>query len=316
MTEMNSWKNIELKVRSANKFVKIPPELVNRPLYTHTDSTYIETAAGDRFLETVGVLPDGAEIRRASYFQDGRAATVTYDPKDSTVQKKVSISRTFHGENLPGTNARPVPLSFFYVDKVPLYEALPNAEYLGKEAGKLGPCDKYLFKNIKIVAALQDRVYYLDAATALPVRVDALRTSGESKGETLFSWAATKVETIQGHPFATESLTTMYQIGENSKDVLSTISDDVLSVRYDADLTSVAFWPTINPGVRVSDQIAHATTVTPGEPKIGRVEAATSSTTTPIVAEPPRDWSSVLSYGGIALGAAVLVTAFLIWRRR
>jgi hypothetical protein len=316
MTEMNSWKNIELKVRSVNKFVKIPPELVNRPLYTHTDSTYIETAAGDRFLETIGVLPDGAKIRRSSYFHNGRAAAVTYDPKDSTVEEHVSISRTFHRENLPGANGRPVPLSYFYVDKVPLYEALPKAEYLGEETGKFGLCDKYLFKDVKIVAALQDRVYYLDRATSLPVQVDALGTSGESKGQSLFSWTATKVETIQGHPFATKSLTTMYKSGEQSKAVLSTISEDVLSLRYDADLSSVAFWPTIDPGVRVSDQIAHETTVTPGKPKVDPVKAATSGTTTPVVAEPPRDWTSVLSYGGIGLGAAVLVAAFLIWRRR
>jgi len=316
MSEMNSWKNIELKVRSANKFVKIPPELANRPLYTHTDSTYIETAAGDRFLETVNFLPDGNKTRYSSYFHDGRAATVGYDPKDSNVQTQVSITRAFHREDRTGTNARPIPLSYFYIDKVPLYEALPKAEYLGEEAGKFGSCDKYLFKNVPLRSAHQDQIYYLDRATALPVRVDALGTTGARKGQTLWSWTATKVETIQDHPFAAESVTTLYKSGEDFKSVLSTISYDVQSLRYDADLSSFAFWPTIAPGVRVENLITRESTITPGKPAIDPVKAATSTTTTPIVAEPPRDWTSVLSYGGIALGVAVLLAAFIAWRRR
>lgn len=315
MVEMNSWKNIELKVQSAHKFKEVPPELASKPLYTHTDTTYIETAAGDRLLETVNFLPDGNKTRHSSFFHDGRAATIDYDPKDSSVQKRVSITRTFHRENSPGANARPIPLAHFYLDKAPLYEVLPKAEYLGEETGKLGLCDKYLFKDIPVLSALQDRVYYLDRTTSLPIRVDALGTSGESKGQTLWSWVATKVETIQDRPFATESLTTHYQIGKNPKDVLSTTTQDVLSLRFDIDLSTIAFWPTIAPGVRVQDQITKENTVTHGKPSVDQVKSVTSATTTPIFAEPPRNWSSIASYAGFALGAAVLITALLLWRR-
>jgi hypothetical protein len=284
------------------------------PSYTYTNTTYIETAAGDRFLETVKAVSDGSKVRSSSFYHDGRAATVLYDTNNSRVQTQVSITRVFQREDKPGTNARPVPLSLFYVDKTPLREALPNAEYLGEETGTLGLCDKYLFKNVPARSSLQDQIYYLDHATALPVRVDVLVASGARKGQTVLSWAATKVETIQGHPFATESVTTNYR----NKDVVSTVSHEVLSVRYDSDLSSVAFWPTIDPGVPVADAIAKTMTVTPGRPKVHPVKTTLplSTTTTPIVAEPPRDWSSVLSYGGMALGAAVLVAAFLIWRRR
>jgi len=313
---MNSWKNVELKVRSSNKFKEVPPELANQPLFTHSDTTYIETAAGDRLLETISFLPDGTEFRTAGYYHDGRAATVTYDPKDSSVQKHVSITRAFYRENKPGTNARPLPLLFFYVDKVPLYEALPKAEYLGEETGNFGLCDKYLFKDVRVLSRLQDRVYYLDRATSLPIRVDALGTSGAGKGQTLWSWIATEIETIQDRPFATKSLTTHYQKGEKSGDILSTVSHDVLSLRYDADLSSVAFWPTIAPGVRVVNLITKESTVTPGKAAIDPVKAATSTTTTPVIAESPRDWSAAISYGGIALGAALLLTAVIVWWRR
>jgi hypothetical protein len=316
MAEMNSWKNIELKVRATNKFTHVPPSLAKTPLFDHSDYTYIETASGDRFLEEVHALPDGSEGRSASYYHGDRGAKVVYDRKDSSVQKQVSITRAFDREDKPGSTGRPAPLKFFYVDKVPLYEALPKAEHLGEAPGEFGVCDRYLFRNVPVGSRQQNQEYCLDRATGLPVRVDSFGQSGEGEPQALWSWAATKVETIQKHPFATRSETTYYRTDKNSKDVRMTTSYDVTSVRFNVDLSAVAFWPTLGPGVHVDDLTTMTVTTTPGKSKVDPIQAATSSTTTPIVVEPPRDWSSVLSYGGIALGAAVLVAAVIVWRRR
>lgn len=280
-----------------------------------TANHYLESADGKRSLETIHVRKSGKTQRIKSYFDGHRSAAVV-DHTSSEAQKTISISRAFANEGTSGETARPVPLTFFYVGKIPLDQALADGEQLGLESLEGSRCHKVLFKNVDWSRTRQTLVYYIDTSRAIPVRVDSYNGSDLNSARCYWSWKATDIQKTQGHSYAAKSEQVVYLRNRDEilTDIMYTYYTNIEHIQFNPSFSSVAFWPKMQPGAIVHDTIRKTTHTVPGKPSEASVPQSTS---TQAPTHPPRadDVWYKLADVSFLLGMLVLMSAGIVWWR-
>lgn len=314
--EMNWWDSMQLKTRESIVHSDISVYAKNAILFSGSDYTYFETSEGERFLFSINKLPDGRERRSKSYFDGRKAATVDYDKKDPSKQERVSISRAFGGEESFGDTARPIPMKFNYVNKIPLYEAMEKAEYYGEETIPLGTCEKYLFVDAQVASTKQNFLYFLDKGTFLPLRIESYDEPDPTVGRRLWTWEVVAVDSFDGHHVAKKSVRTAYEHNPAKPPtaVRYKLTSEVVDVKFNTKFDEGKFWPHIETGAIVHDTIAgkivapRRTERAEGDDGLQEISVG--------LAVPPKVWTSYLPNVSYGLGGLLLLVSFILWRRR
>jgi len=315
--EMKSWKSISLESKA-----EVTTHVLSKGVSPKSRNVerYIETSSGQRMLDvTMSDLTDSPPAHHASYCDGSRCALVRY--RGSKDQGSVEIGRSFEREGYTGGNSRPYPLCYFYVDKAPLYEALPKATYLGvgHHAGR--PTEVFLFRRVRWGMADQDFVYDLDRQTSIPIRMRVypdLRDRSPDATNPGWVWAALTVDEVQGHhlPLRSELTTFVSEKGEATTAKREVRALELRDVRFDARFPKETFWPVIQRGVQVYDSIKKKTyregmAKDKAEVTTGGDASATASTaaTEPsaLGGSSPSFASASLGLGGVLLATGVLL---------
>jgi hypothetical protein len=204
---------------------------------------------------------------------------------------------------------RPVPLRYFYVGKVPLYEALTQARPLGPTQVLDRPCHRFLFEKVRWAMADQDLVYALDDDTGIPLSVTSYPVGqGQAPdAKSQWSWEARSLDTADGYPYVKNSVSIM---PHDPTPRPITVDRIVFNQTYPA--TQFQIKP--DPGVLIIDEIRGKDSVAPGTP---RPVSSTTAAAQPIVVAQPRSWTEQATPIFLGLGAVLLLSgAVLAWRRR
>ena len=297
----------------------LPANPTARPKVNATNEVrtrYIEDDVGHRFLE-IETRTGGKLTAHSVHAFDGTATTnISYRPDDLEKQQVATLERHFYNEG--GNNNREMTpsLKYLYVGRKPLYEALPEAKDLGTTEFLSRPCHKLLFPRVARTATL-DEVYYLDDATAIPLKVESYRDQEAlEKNRPYVSWTAEKLEIIDGHATTPISATQSYNADGG---VMVTWKHRVQLIRFDAVIPATTFKPALQPGLTIFNSLTKQTSQAPGAvSKDARVPTvAVASTAPPITADPPADYTAAWSAASMIIGGTLLAAAvFTVWRRR
>ena len=285
---------------------------------SRVEQRYVETKAGHRLFDNLGTGKDGWISHYAGYCDGKRCAYVEYDHKVPGKQVAIGISHKFMGEMKHGFLESPEPYRFSHVGLVPLREALPKAERAGSGEVIGRTCEVFHFKAVGTGAKPQLLAYYLDRATAVPLKVVAYDGPDQLRDDSPnWQWEATSLDSVGKHHFPLGSTYTSFVRlkGSGGKaeclpQTFQTIK--VTSIKYDAPVAESTFWPVYQPGLEVDDHIAHQTIKVPGGEAQTKKEQHTG---TPIEVPESRSGTTGLVVAGLGLSLAVLLAAFLLWRR-
>lgn len=308
--EFESRKSVEVQTRTA---IHNPAIVAGaKGSFDTMSEHYIETAAGRRFLEFQGLKGDKI-VTRSSHYGDGTKFTdIDYRLDDLETQNAIFINRQFWMEDRNDRRQVPSPLLYLYAGREPLHEALPKATYLGEGKVIGRDCSLFLFPQVRW-AVVQDQVFHLDKATAIPLKVEAFRDGpARESNQPMWTWTAQSLDEVQGRFVPLKSSQVAYD-----KDGAQNMSWDieVKSIEFNKDYPASTFQPVIQPGVTVLDSFKNKVSTTPGERKPD-IQKETTATAQPVYADPPRDWSTTASTASLVLGGAVLIAGVLLWWRR
>ena len=283
---------------------------------------YVETAAGQRLHDTRYMNSGKAEYAITYYFDGRRGADVTSVRGDPERQHQIILHQHFGMEDREVASTRPIPFLYYWVDRVPLHEALKEARPLGQGQVIERPCDRFLLSDVGWTGQ-QDQIYSLDEATSTPLKLEVYR-SGEDreKNYPLLVWTAEEIGEFQGYPMVVKATKHSYT-GEGGK--LSRTNDyRVESVAFNKDFPESIFRPEIQPGVLVMDNIrktAYSSLSTTAEGAADQESASNANpgptqatTSTPIRAVPP-NWPSHVSMVSIGIGCVLIMIGFVMWWR-
>lgn len=310
--DLESRKSVEVRVRY--EITNHEADAKSTPAFNTVVEHYIETATGRRFGE-LRAIKSGTVTARFSHYADGsKFADVNYIPDNPDVQSAVMIKRHYFTEERSDRKQIPQPLLFLYVGREPLHEALPKAQFLGKGEVIGRECNAFLFPQVRWDVP-QDQVFFLDQATSIPLKVEAYRdAASRAQKEPMWVWTARSLDEVQGHFLPLKSTETAYGEDRNSA---FTWDYTVDSIEFDKVYPAKTFWPTIQPGVTVFNEITAKVSEAPGARKAttnAKKDVATSAP--PIRATPPSDWSSLASTTVLGLGCAVLLAGCVLWWQR
>ncbi|MGC8644374.1 MAG: hypothetical protein ACP5XB_31310, partial [Isosphaeraceae bacterium] len=230
----------------------------------------METKAGHRLFDNLGTFKGGWISHYAGYSDGTKCAYVEYDHKVPGKQVSISVSHKFMGEMTHGFLESPEPYRFSHVGLVPLREALPKAERAGTDEVIGRPCEVFQFKAVGAGPKRQLLAYYLDRATAVPLKVVAYDGADQLRDNTPdWKWEATSLDNVGKRHFPLGSTYTSFVRlkGTDGKveclpQTFQTIK--VTSIKYDAPVAESTFWPVYQPGLEVDDHIAHRAIKVPG----------------------------------------------------
>jgi hypothetical protein len=309
--ETRSWKSIEILYRD-DLINHVPIEQLGAGPNASSRNRYVETSSGNRLMEIKYYNGDTLIRRRESYFDGERGTNFLYKGLEGTPE--VRIEKGFMGEDRTGSTRRPGCLVYLRVGKVPIDEALAQAQPLGigKVIGR--DVDLFLFPRTRWGMIVQDLVYSLDRETALPLKVEAYRTEQDrERGVFGWSWTARRFEFVQGHPIVMESEVDSYTVEKAGKPrvLAQTNRQAVDSIEFDRDYPITTFRPAVSGQSKVIDSIQKKITQ-PSPPPPRQAEIVEQ----PIRADAARDWSSIASASAVVLGVALLVSGLVVWFRR
>ena len=313
------WKTVHLKVETLHeKSRTVPPENARE---LNEVQEYWADASGRRHLDfRQDTLPDGLRVHRAGFSDGSKCWDIWYSNKDVERQGAVHVDYPFMDEVKYGFSQAPPPLMYSYVGLTPLHEALPDAEPMGKGDVMGRPCLVYHFKNAGSPTAPQSLVYHLDRKTSVPLRVAAYKDPDRVR-DALPSWVweAASLDRVGERHVPLNSTYTSYWIHPGGNEKLTGDVDlfhkiRVVEAEFDAPLSASVFKPVIQPGVTVTDDVAHRYYTTPGGVKDQAPKAETAAGEPVRVSEPGGGFP--FAGAGIALSLGVLATAVLLrWRR-
>lgn len=308
--DLGSRGSVELRVRT--KITRHEPDPSKAQAFDAVEEHYVE-AAGRRFCE-VRSVQSGAVVNRSIYYGDGsKYAFVVYDPKDIELQQTVYLNRKSWMDAPAERDQRPQPFLFLSVGREPLPQALPKAQYLGRGEVIGRECDLFLFRNVRW-ALPQDQVFFLDNQTAIPLKVESYRDqAAREKGEAMAVWTATSLDDVRGHHVPLHS--TLSAPGPEGRP-LFTWEYAVESIEFGKDYPASMFWPTIQPGVTVSDAEADKTYAAPGVKEVATTSKEAKTAARPIQAVPTLEWSTFTTNWAFWLGCLCIATAVIAWWRR
>jgi hypothetical protein len=317
--DMESRKSIEFTVRThITKSSGKPMPGAAEPFQIYEEH-YIETAIGQRFSEFRG-LRDNVVVSRAAYYADGkRFAQVNFNGRDPNLQNYVLVTRYFAQENTSDHRDVPRPFLFLYVGREPLHKALPRADYQGTTEVIGRKCEGFLFEQVRWTRP-QDQVFWLDAETSVPLKVEAFKGNDErERGAPVWTWVVESLEQFQGRHIPTKGT----QTGFDAKgEITSQSRRELISVHFDRDYPPETFWPKYDPSVAILDNATGKAQTAPGENKAAQQNAQNSVDANPPNtaklprADPSLDWTSYAPAASLCLGVVVLIAAFITWRRR
>ncbi|MFI5460514.1 MAG: hypothetical protein ACHRXM_34295, partial [Isosphaerales bacterium] len=216
---------------------------------------------------------------------------------------------------------RPLPLQFYYVGAVPLYEALPNAKYLGEETWLGRKCETFLFSNVKGSVGSQCMVYTLDKLTGVPLKAASYAEESDiDKQLPGLTWATNEVKLVEKHLVPSRSESAVYASGDSLRTRQRVLSNDykITIIKYDQVYDSSLFWPDIErSGAVINDTIKKEIKVPRGEVQRAVNSSTEARSLQQIRADAPVDWTSTFSGVSFIFGVlTVLVGGVVWWRRR
>jgi hypothetical protein len=290
----------------------------NGPSSLTLEQAYFETARGERFLDERRITPDGPISHMSSYCDGTKCANVRFSKGDPDKQDSVTIGHDFMNEVRTGFRDAPQPLRYYHVGLMPLHEALHQAEREGQVRVIQRICNNFRFKRAGPRGPDQSLVYSLDEQTSVPLRVAAYYNPDQLRSKAPnWVWEAKTLDEASGRHFVRTSTFSSFLVKKADTDLW--VSEPSLSqtiqveeITFDAAIPRTSFWPTTQPGTRVSDTIAKRKFQVPGGKPSTRESAGTG---TPVRVAPESDSVSWLSGAGVVLSLAVLAAAAVIWRR-
>ena len=307
--EFESRRSVELTVQTELRLGRCVPSTIADTAFDTWVEHFIEDA-GRRYTETR--YSRGAKVvQHDAHYSDGsRCAHVAYAKDDPDEQLSMVIKREYVKEPAGDRMERPDPVFFLHVGRLPLHKALPTATHLGTDTVLKRVCDVFLFKGVRWHSP-QDHVYYLDHETAIPLKVESFVSDEErAAAHPLWTWAADSLDKVQGHLITLNSTFLDY---DEFHEPCSRWVKRTISASFNKEYPVSTFWPKLKPGLFVYDEIKAKSYTVPGEVEKPMPPAATTSP--PLEAVPPTDWTSSLSMISIALGCIVLVVGGILWRR-
>lgn len=311
-----SFETVDMKVEVLQSVKRDPRK--DALVESRIDQRYVETSAGRRLFDNLGTGKGGWISHYAGYSDGTKCAYVEYDHKVPGKQVAIGISHKFMGEMTHGFLEAPEPYRFSHVGLVPLRQALPKAGRAGSAEVIGRPCEVFHFKAVGSAAKTQLLAYYLDRATAVPLKVVACGGPDELRDDMPnWKWEATSLDNVGKHHFPLASTYTSFVRLKGADGKVESLPQmfqtiKVTSIKYDAPVAESTFWPVYQPGLEVDDNISHRTIKVPG----GDVQAKKGQHTgTPLEVPEPRGSTTGLVLAGVGLSLMVLSAAFLLWRR-
>ena len=284
------------------------------PLFNTYEEHYIETAAGKRFGEFVGMMDDVVTARWQDFGDGSRCAHVDFDRGDTDLQKTVAITRQYWREDQSDRKTIPAPLLYLYVGREPLQKMLLNAEILGESRVLDRQCDRFLFRSVRW-PIVQDQVFHLDRATAMPLKVAAYKdNAARLQEEPLWEWTAESLDTVEGHPVTLKSTLVAYGASRKASYIWET---QVESITFDKFHPDTGFWPIIQPTATVFNSLDGSVRNGKGlKPPKTDVPSGSAGPPTASDAVPPTTWTDFLPVTTLLLGCTMFATAGIFWWRR
>ena len=165
--EMTSWTSLRLVVDQRMAVVPTALKSFGDNVFLFE---YQETSLGWRRSETRST-ENGKGVLHYLFAFDGRDyVTVKYENGNPEKQIWYAHGGQMFGRerNLSGTE-RPRPLYYYFVGKIPLHEALVDAQYIGQEVINGINCDVLLFRNTSAYKKPGNLRVALDARSSAPV---------------------------------------------------------------------------------------------------------------------------------------------------
>lgn len=315
--EMHSWKSIELRVQS--RFTRNDADPKARPpTYDTFESHYIETALGQKRMETKQFLGGVLRRRSEAYLDGKKGADVVFGGAGFLKIVQAEVRREFPRLSASSEQAKaPDPLRNYHLGRDPLYAVLGRAEHLGADRMLDRPCELFYFARVKL-GVLVDQAFWLDAETGIPLRIATyLDCEGYKQGHAVSIWKAESFDRVNGHPFVMLSSVDSYSPRDFA--LTRSTTHEVTSLAFDKEYASTEFVPAFPSGTHVIDAIAQKEIVVESRkpavsaPSQARISAPVAEV---IQAVPPRSWSSDVGAASIALGFAALAAALVLWRRK
>lgn len=316
--EMESWKAIEIQVQ--HRLTDTVRTTSKGEAYSgNIEEHYIETATGQRLIQSTVGNPDGEPRRDASFSDGSRFVDITYKPGEGSDQQQYKINTSFGNEANSMLSRRPQPLSYLYLEHKPLHEQLPKSKPLGSETHLGREGELFLFSGVTWFRQPVDLVYLLDRETGLPLKVTCYASAeARENSDPLWTWEADTFDQVGDHHFPLQSTELAFVPGQADPRMTRTLT--VKECAFDKSYPKTLFQPAIQPGASVWDVVNNKNWVQRGAAPTPAV-APTSVTLAPdpstsIAATPPADRTTALSYTVIGLGMAALLVAIILWRRR
>ncbi len=306
-------RSIRLKIVAEQSKREVVAGGKSRPLTL--ERTYKETQKGQRYYDDRVRFASGVESRKTSYSDGSKCANVVYDATDTGRQTHVSIENTFMLDARFGFPSKPDPVRLYHVGMTPLHLALPTAETLGTRDVIGRRCDDFRFKDIGPADRRQTLIYSLDRVTGLPLRVVSYKSAELLVQEKpAWTWEANSIRRVGDRSIVDKSTYSMFVVKKSADGEWESKHDMTQAIRveevaFDEVYPDGDFWPTIQPGVMVMDQIAGKTYQSPG-PK----PESKAAVGIPIRAEAPTG-GSVIPWVGGGLSLIVLAVAAVLWKR-
>lgn len=310
-----SWTAIDLRL--THTFKALESDKAKPAQFDRIVIEYVETASGWRRLSERSVnSTTGKDVSLSVHWFDGSRGADLFQPLGGNAPPQITIHRHFSREDKIPETIRPIPLYYQWVGRKPLHEAIREAEPLGRvlEDGK--PSDAFLFASTGYTGD-QDRVYYLDPETSVPVKVVTyLSPTDRELGRPLLVWRPVEVRRVQGYPFVWTSREEEYAplSGVPTFDREYRVEAVVFNKIHAND----EFRPDIQQGALVIDTITKQVVHGPHNPghEVAPEASQSALTHAPIRAEVDGTWSNLAFPLLGTAGAFLLVAAFWLSRRR
>lgn len=289
--EMTSWKSIELRSEHTYEFSGSRRDDTSRAKVIK--STTIKTADKRHVYESTAYTEDG----RVRHFLDaddgGVHSEVAFDETDGTRPKTITLRASQTKINKLQYYDILIPRGFreLYINDIPVYLKLKEAEYLGPVAVDGWACESFRFRNVRLMGTPpKDLVYCFDKSSGMPVQVGALYSKG-GKPVVLSEWRALSLERRQGHHFPTSSRTSYFRFDPSgeSKSLDIKIESKVNFLRFNGDFPLETFRPARPPGVTIVDKLRHKVYTVPGKDPLGPAKKGSPTTRSTV----PHTWADL-----------------------
>jgi hypothetical protein len=319
LTRESSWDSIAVQVRAEQtRFVAIGK---NAPGAGFVSSErFMETADGERFYEKTDSGRD-ARVIVLSYSDGKRCAAV--ERKRAPYQEEqnsITLTKTFANEQVTGYVMRPEPLRFAFVGLIPIREAVREAERIGDGIVAGRDTAIFLFSGVPSPNVTQDLVYHLDAATSVPLKVEAYanRLRFEA-GKPSWVWEAIALDDVQGYHLCLKSRYTYFVVKDDSASIRQLSEDYTIeSCKFNDTYPASTFWPAYDKGVFINDLIAQKSYYNTPDKKapVDATVKTPSVVADRIVVTDSTDLTPWVSGAGLALGSSFLVVGAYLWLKR